>query len=120
MRAHTHLSVVAGLCVAGTLAAAVLVSPPQVQPPPTVAHRVQLAAAPALGAIPLAFIRNQFQYCSLICPYAVQGAITVPIGGVQAADDVPGLARVDGLAVQGYRRCRRIGDRPGERRDDTA
>jgi hypothetical protein len=83
MRAHTHLSVVVGLCVAGTLAAAVLVSPPQVQPPPTVAHRVQLAAAPALGAIPLAFIRNQFQYCSLICPYAVQGAITVPIAAVQ-------------------------------------
>jgi hypothetical protein len=83
MRAHTHSSVVAGLCVAGILAAAVLVSPPQVQPPPTVAHRVQLAAAPALGAIPLAFIRNQFQYCSLICPYAVQGAITVPIAAVQ-------------------------------------
>ncbi len=83
MRAHTRSSVVAGLCVAGTLAAAVLVSPPQVQPPPTVAHRVQLAAAPALGAIPLAFIRNQFQYCSLICPYAVQGAITVPIAAVQ-------------------------------------
>ena len=83
MRAHTHSSVVAGLCVAGTLAAAVLVSPPQVQPPPTVAHRVQLAASPALGAIPLAFIRNQFQYCSLICPYAVQGAITVPIAAVQ-------------------------------------
>jgi hypothetical protein len=84
MRAHTRSSVVACLCVAGTLAATGLVSPPQPQPPPTVAHRVQLAAAPALGAIPLAFIRNQFQYCSLICPHAVDGAITVSIGGVQA------------------------------------
>ena len=42
-----------------------------------------MTAAPALGAIPLAFIRNQFQYCSLICPFAVQGAITVPIAAVQ-------------------------------------
>jgi hypothetical protein len=45
---------------------------------------VQLTAAPALGAIPLAFIRNQFQYCSLICTFAVQGAITVPIGAAAA------------------------------------
>jgi hypothetical protein len=45
---------------------------------------VQLTAAPALGAIPLAFIRNQFQYCSLICPFALQGAITVPIAATQA------------------------------------
>ncbi len=84
MRAQGRLSVVACLTAAAALTAAVLVSPPQPQPPPTVAHEVQLAAAPALGAIPLAFIRNQFQYCSLICPHAVRGAITVPIGGVQA------------------------------------
>jgi hypothetical protein len=45
---------------------------------------VRLTAAPALGAIPLAFIRNQFQYCSLICTFAVQGAITVPTGAVAA------------------------------------
>ena len=32
----------------------------------------------------LAFIRNQFQYCSLICTFAVQGAITVPIGAAAA------------------------------------
>ena len=51
---------------------------------PTVAREVRLAAAPALGAIPLAFIRNQFQYCSLICPHAVEGAITVPIAGAGA------------------------------------
>ena len=47
-------------------------------------REVQLTAAPALGAIPLAFIRNQFQYCSLICPFAVQGAITVPIAAAPA------------------------------------
>jgi hypothetical protein len=45
---------------------------------------VRLTAAPALGAIPLAFIRNQFQYCSLICTHALEGAITVPTGAVQA------------------------------------
>jgi len=47
-------------------------------------REVRLTAAPALGAIPLAFIRNQFQYCSLICTFAVQGAITVPIGAAAA------------------------------------
>jgi hypothetical protein len=52
--------------------------------PPTVVREVQLTAAPALGAIPLAFIRNQFQYCSLICTFAVQGAITVPTGAAAA------------------------------------
>jgi hypothetical protein len=49
-----------------------------------VSREVQLTAAPALGAIPLAFIRNQFQYCSLICPHAVEGAISVPVAVAQA------------------------------------
>jgi hypothetical protein len=53
-------------------------------PPPAVSHQVRLAAAPALGAIPSAFIRNQFQYCSLICPHAVEGALTVPLGAAQS------------------------------------
>jgi hypothetical protein len=48
-----------------------------------VSRDVHLTAAPALGAIPLAFISNQFQYCSLICPFAVQGAITVPVAAAQ-------------------------------------
>ncbi len=84
MRAQGRLSVVACLTAAVTLTAAALALPPQ---PPAAADRdpeVRLAAAPALGAIPLAFIRNQFQYCSLICPYAVQGAVTVPIAAAQA------------------------------------
>jgi len=84
MRAHGRLSVVACLTAAATLTAAALAPPPQPLAPLPVTHEIQLAAAPALGAIPLAFVRNQFQYCSLICPYAVQGAITVPVGAVQA------------------------------------
>jgi hypothetical protein len=30
----------------------------------------------------LAFINNQFQYCSVICPHVVQGAVTVPTAAV--------------------------------------
>src|SRR5829696_5691547 len=85
MRARIRSSVVAGIAVIGigALAIAPVAPPPQPHAPPTVSREVRLAAAPALGAIPLAFIRNQFQYCSLICPFAAQGAITVPIAAVQ-------------------------------------
>ena len=85
MRAYVRSSVIAGLAMIGigALAIAPVAPPPQPHAPPTVSREVRLAAAPALGAIPLAFIRNQFQYCSLICPFAVQGAITVPIAAVQ-------------------------------------
>lgn len=63
-----------------------VVAPTAVIPaePPTSAPRAEIhdvrlaAAAPPLGAIPLAFIDNQFQYCSLICPHVVEGLITVP------------------------------------------
>jgi hypothetical protein len=84
MRSHIRSSVTAGLAIIGISALAIapiapMAPPPEPPAPPTVSREVQLTAAPALGAIPLAFIRNQFQYCSLICPYAVQGAITVPI-----------------------------------------
>ncbi|OBF30979.1 hypothetical protein A5724_23310 [Mycobacterium sp. ACS1612] len=56
------------------------------QSPPAVSRDVQLTAAtaPALGSIPLAFIGNQLHYCSLICPFAVQGAVTVPLGALEA------------------------------------
>jgi len=79
-------SVIAGIATIGigALAIAPLAPPPEPNTPPNVVRDVRLTAAPALGAIPLAFIRNQFQYCSLICPYAVQGAITVPIGAAAA------------------------------------
>jgi hypothetical protein len=85
MRVHVRSSVIAGVAMIGigALAIAPLAAPPEPHAPPTVTRDVQLTAAPALGAIPLAFIRNQFQYCSLICPFAVQGAITVPIAAAQ-------------------------------------
>jgi hypothetical protein len=85
MRAHIRSCVIAGVAMVGigALAVAPLAPPPEPHPPPTVSREVQLTAAPDLGAIPLAFIRNQFQYCSLICPFAVQGAITVPIAAAQ-------------------------------------
>ncbi len=86
MRAHIRSSVIAGIAMIGigALAIAPMAPPPEPHAPPTVVRDVRLTAAPALGAIPLAFIRNQFQYCSLICPFAVQGAITVPIAAAQA------------------------------------
>jgi hypothetical protein len=37
------------------------------------------SAAPAPGGIPLRVIRNQLQYCSVICPSVVQGAVEVPL-----------------------------------------
>lgn len=86
MRAHVRSSVVAGIAFAGIGALAIAPMAPPLEPhaPPTVVRDVRLTAAPALGAIPLAFIRNQFHYCSLICTHAVQGAITVPTGAVTA------------------------------------
>jgi hypothetical protein len=86
MRARLRSSVIAGIAIAGISALVMAPSPPppQPHPAPTVTRDVRLTAAPALGAIPLAFIRNQFQYCSLICPFAVQAAITVPIAAAQA------------------------------------
>ena len=67
----------------GAVVIAPIAPPPEPQASSIVSREVRLTAAPALGAIPLAFIRNQFEYCSLICPFAVQGAITVPIAAVQ-------------------------------------
>lgn len=98
MRATIRASVVTGVAIAGisALVAAPSAPPPEPRSPRTVVSEVQLTAAPALGAIPLAFIRNQFQYCSLICPYAVQGAITVPIAAVQAPGTFVGSLATSG------------------------
>ena len=88
MHAQVRSSVIAGAAVVGigALAVAPLAPPPEIHSPTTAAHEVQLAAAPGppLGSIPLAFIANQFQYCGVICPFIVQGAITVPIGAALA------------------------------------
>jgi hypothetical protein len=51
--------------------------------PTVTAPDIELAAAP-IGAIPLAFLRNQLTFCSLICPFIVQGVVTVPIGLAEA------------------------------------
>src|SRR3954451_20759746 len=85
MRAGIRSSVTTGIAIAGITAVAVAPVAGAAEPPPTqaVAPAAQ-SVAPALGAIPLAFIRNQFQYCSLICPFAVEAAITVPAATAQA------------------------------------
>jgi len=86
MRAHIRSSVISGIATIGigALAVAPMAPPPEPHAPPIVSRDVQLTAAgPLLGAIPLAFIRNQIQYCSLICPFAVQLATTVPIAAAQ-------------------------------------
>jgi hypothetical protein len=86
MRAHIRSSVIAGIATVGigALVIAPTAPPPEPHAPPIVSRDVQLTAAgPPLGAIPLAFIRNQIQYCSLICPFAVQLAVTVPIAAAQ-------------------------------------
>ncbi|MCV7214999.1 hypothetical protein H7J51_06845 [Mycobacterium crocinum] len=49
---------------------------------------IELTAAP-IGAIPLAFLRNQLTFCSLICPFIVQGAVTIPIGFGAGAGHFP-------------------------------
>ena len=95
-------SVIAGVAAIGigALAAAPLAPPPQPDAPPVVSRNVQLTAAPALGSIPLAFIRNQFQYCSLICPFAVQGAIGVPLAAAQAPATFLGSLASTGSPLQ--------------------
>ncbi|WP_019202302.1 hypothetical protein [Tsukamurella sp. 1534] len=67
-----------------------------------VAAAVSLAAAPAGAAAPPPgsllgqFVRNQFQNCSVICPYAAQGAATVPAGAVAAPGAFLGAATESG------------------------
>lgn len=43
----------------------------------------QASASRAPGAIVAAFVGNQVRYCSLICPYIVQGAVEVPAAVVR-------------------------------------
>jgi hypothetical protein len=65
------------------LSIAPLAPPGEAHIPTVTAPDIELAAAP-IGAIPLAFLRNQLTFCSLICPFIVQGAVTVPIGVAEA------------------------------------
>lgn len=86
MRGRVQSGLAAAVIAMGVIAPMAVVP----APPPTWAadleiHDVRLAAAaPPLGAIPLAFIRNQFQYCSVICPHVVEGLVTVPAALVMA------------------------------------
>ena len=75
-----------GIAVAGIapLAAAPLAPPPQVLSPPVAAYDVRLAAAAVPpGGLVTSFLRNQLIYCSIICPFFVQGAVTVPTATLQ-------------------------------------
>ena len=65
------------------LSIAPLAPPAEARIATVTAPDIELAAAP-IGAIPLAFLRNQLTFCGLICPFIVQGAVTVPIGAVEA------------------------------------
>jgi hypothetical protein len=100
---HLRSSVVVGVAMIGIGAlAAAPMAPPEPPAPPTVSREMQLTATPALGAIPLAFIRNQFQYCSLICPHAVEGAITVPLGAAQAPATFLGTLTSTGSPLKAF------------------
>ena len=50
------------------------------------------SAAPGPGGLPVRVVRNQLQYCSLICPFVLQGAATMP-------DDRNGAAHVHRCAA---------------------
>jgi len=102
VHAHIRSSVIVGIAVIGIGALASAPTRPQPHAPPTVSREVQLTAAPELGAIPLAFIRNQFQYCSLICPHAVEGAVTVPLAAAQAPATFFGALASTGSPLQAF------------------
>ena len=56
-------------------------------------------AAPAPGGIPLRVIRNQLQYCSVICPSVVQATEAGLLDAVEVADDAAQtLARTGNVA----------------------
>lgn len=74
----------------------VVAPPPELDLPRIVHAPIELTASPALGALPLAFLRNQAQYCSVICPFIVQGLVTVPVGAALSP-----VAFLDSLGTTG-------------------
>lgn len=86
MYARVQSTVLTTVATAGVaaLAAAPVIAAPQLPAPPVISTRVALTASPGLGALPLAFLRNQAQYCSVICPFVVQGVVTVPLAAATA------------------------------------
>ena len=98
---HGHgrcISVIAAAGI-GALTVTAMTPPPEIHSPPAV-HDVRLAAAPTLGAIPAAFLRNQFQYCEVICPHAVQGAVTVPVAAAQLPTTFLGALQTTGSLLK--------------------
>ncbi|MEU4345250.1 hypothetical protein AB0H00_29010 [Nocardia sp. NPDC023852] len=83
-----HAGVVAtGIAVAGIPAMATASAAPVTQPqsPPTVVQDVGPAAeAVPPGGLITSFLRNQVIYCSIICPLAVQTAVTASVTTQQA------------------------------------
>jgi hypothetical protein len=68
---------------------------PQVPAKQAAVPQIQLAAADGPGALLGAFLRNQLENCSQICPFSAQGLFTVPIAGAQAP-----FVFVDAVATQ--------------------
>jgi len=81
MHMHIRSSVFAGIAFVGIGAVAVAPLVPLEQPPTPrmVVSDVELTASPPLGAIPLGILRNQAEYCSVICPHIVELVRTVPV-----------------------------------------
>lgn len=80
MNSLTTIGVAASIGALGLTGA-----PPPAAPPAPATREVRLAAASVpLGAIPVAFLRNQLTFCQLICPSIVQLVTTVPLGVVEA------------------------------------
>src|ERR1700694_4718385 len=85
MHALTRSSVITSIAAAGigALAFSHVTPAPEVHSSPRLVREVQLAASPAPGALLDRFLLNQLQNCAAICPFIVQGLVTVPIGAVE-------------------------------------
>ena len=115
VRAYVRSSVIASLAMIGigALVIAPVAPPPQPHAPSTVSREVS-GGCPALGAIPLAFIRNHPQYCAHSACSPCRALITVPIAAVQTPATFLGSLASTGQSPQGDRRRRGVGHRPGE------
>jgi hypothetical protein len=80
---HTRVLSTSAATAIVALSIAPLAPPVEARIATVTAPDIELAAAP-IGAIPLAFLRNQLTFCSLICPFIVQGAVRVPLGVLEA------------------------------------
>ncbi|MUL83607.1 MULTISPECIES: hypothetical protein [unclassified Mycolicibacterium] len=100
------------LWVVWQLVAAPVAPPPDFHTPPIVRAQVRLTAAPPLGAIPIAFLRNQAQYCDVICPFIVQGVVTLPLAAAQTPVAFLNALTTNALTTTESLRHLRIGSGP--------